>query len=185
MGAVKTESTPLDGVVVVRPRVFPDARGAFFETWREAGYHAAGLTEHFVQDNLSVSRRGVLRGLHAQRGPHAQGKLVSVLHGRVYDVAVDIRPDSPTYRQWFGIELDGASGTQLYIPAGCLHGFLALDDDTIVLYKCTTEYHPAAEFAVRWDDPTLAVSWPSPPTLMNAKDAEAPLFLDAVHNWVG
>jgi dTDP-4-dehydrorhamnose 3,5-epimerase len=178
------ETTPLDGVLVVRPRLFADARGSFRETWREAAYGAAGITAHFVQDNLSVSHAGVLRGLHAQRAPHAQGKLVSVPHGRAYDVAVDIRPHSPTYGHWFALELDGVSGVQLYIPPGCLHGFLALEDHTVVQYKCTVEYHAQAEYAVRWDDPTLGIAWPAPPRVFSDKDAAAPLLADVMRDAV-
>lgn len=171
---ISVDRTPLDGLLVVRPRIFRDQRGAFFETWNQAGYALAGIDDVFVQDNVSVSHRGVLRGLHAQRMPHEQGKLVTVLQGRVFDVAVDVRTGSTTYGRWYGIELDAASGMQLYIPAGFLHGFLALEDDTVFSYKCTAPYHPEAEFSVRWNDPTLSIRWPLEDVLLSDKDAAAP-----------
>ena len=167
------ETTPLEGLLVVRPRVFRDERGAFLETWNQARYAESGLGVTFVQDNVSVSHRGVLRGLHAQRKPYEQGKLVTVLRGRAFDVAVDIRAGSPTYGRWYGLELDGTAATQLYIPPGFLHGFLALEDDTVFAYKCTTPYRPEAEFSVRWDDPILAIVWPLLEVTMAPKDAKA------------
>jgi dTDP-4-dehydrorhamnose 3,5-epimerase len=175
------EPTLLEGLLVVRPRVFRDDRGAFQETWNAARYTEAGLGVTFVQDNVSVSHRGVLRGLHAQRAPHEQGKLVTVLRGRAFDVAVDIRAGSPTYGRWYGLELDGAAGTQLYIPPGFLHGFLALEDDTVFAYKCTTPYRPEAEFSVRWDDPALGIVWPLAEVVMLARDAGAATFLGIQH----
>ncbi len=168
------ESTPLEGLLVIRPRVFRDARGAFHETWNQARYLESGLSVSFVQDNVSISRRGVLRGLHAQRAPHEQGKLVTVLHGRAFDVAVDIRTGSPTYGQWHSIELDAGAGTQFYIPPGFLHGFVALEDDTVFSYKCTSLYRPDAEFSVRWDDPLLGISWPLTDVEVSPKDGAAP-----------
>ena len=175
------EPTLLEGLLVVRPRVFRDERGAFLETWNQARYAEAGLAVTFVQDNVSVSHRGVLRGLHAQRAPYEQGKLVTVLQGRAFDVAVDIRAESPTYGRWFGLELDGAAGTQLYIPPGFLHGFLALEDDTVFAYKCTTPYRPEAEFSVRWDDPELGITWPQTDVVLLARDASAATFHEVQH----
>ena len=175
------ETTPLEGLLVVRPRVFRDERGAFHETWNLARYAEAGLGMTFVQDNVSVSHRGVLRGLHAQRAPYEQGKLVTVLRGRAFDVAVDIRMGSPTYGRWYGVELDGEEGTQLYIPPGFLHGFLALEDDTVFAYKCTTPYRPEAEFSVRWDDPELDIAWPLADVVMAARDASAATFREVQH----
>jgi dTDP-4-dehydrorhamnose 3,5-epimerase len=177
---ITIESTPLEGLLVIRPRVFRDARGAFFETWNQARYTEAGLPEFFVQDNVSTSRRGVLRGLHAQRAPYAQGKLVTVLFGRAFDVAVDIRAGSPTYGQWHSIELDAGTGTQFYIPPGFLHGFVALEDDTVFSYKCTSPYRPTAEFSVRWDDPLLGISWPLTEVEVSPKDAAAPTLHEAL-----
>jgi dTDP-4-dehydrorhamnose 3,5-epimerase len=179
--SVVVEPTPLEGLLVVRPRVFRDDRGAFHETWNQARYSEAGLGVTFVQDNVSVSHRGVLRGLHAQRAPYEQGKLVTVLRGRAFDVAVDIRTGSPTYGRWYGLELDGAAGTQLYIPPGFLHGFLALEDDTVFAYKCTTAYRPEAEFSVRWDDPALSITWPLTDMVMSARDASAAPFHELRH----
>ncbi len=176
------EPTPLEGLLVVRPRVFRDDRGAFHETWNQARYAEAGLGVTFVQDNVSVSRRGVLRGLHAQRAPHEQGKLVTVLRGRAFDVAVDIRAGSPTYGRWYGVELDGTAEIQLYIPPGFLHGFLALEDDTVFNYKCTTPYRPEAEFSVRWDDPALGIAWPLADVAVSTKDAAAATFHEIPHD---
>lgn len=170
------ERPPIEGILVIRPRVFPDVRGAFWESWNRDRYAAAGLDVSFVQDNLSVSHRGVLRGLHAQRPPYAQGKLVSVVSGRAFDVAVDIREGSPTFGRWFGLELDGKSGTQMYIPPGCLHGLLALEDDTVFSYKCTAPYHAPSEFSVRWDDPVLGITWPMVDVTLSDKDAAAPAW---------
>jgi len=175
------ETTPLEGLLVVRPRVFRDERGAFLETWNQARYAESGLGVTFVQDNVSVSHRGVLRGLHAQRKPYEQGKLVTVLRGRAFDVAVDIRAGSPTYGRWYGLELDGTAATQLYIPPGFLHGFLALEDDTVFAYKCTTPYRPEAEFSVRWDDPELDIAWPLADVVMAARDASAATFREVQH----
>ena len=178
---ITIDSTPLEGLLVIRPRVFRDVRGAFFETWNQERYSEAGLPAVFVQDNVSISQRGVLRGLHAQRAPHEQGKLVTVLHGRAFDVAVDIRSGSPTYGKWHSIELDADVGTQFYIPPGFLHGFVALEDDTVFSYKCTSPYRPDAEFSVRWDDPALGIMWPLADVVMSAKDAGAPMFREVQH----
>jgi dTDP-4-dehydrorhamnose 3,5-epimerase len=164
-------------VLLLQPRVFIDERGCFYESWNRERYHEAGIQDDFVQDNVSISKKGVLRGLHAQRAPHAQGKLVSVLQGRVYDVAVDARQGSATYGQWVGVELTRTNGFQLYVPPGFLHGFLALEDDTIFCYKCTADYTHGAEFSVAWNDPTLRIEWPldaSP--CQSLKDSKAPLF---------
>jgi dTDP-4-dehydrorhamnose 3,5-epimerase len=171
---VITEATPLPGVLLLRPRLFRDARGHFLETWARARYEAAGLPAEFVQDNVSVSARGVVRGLHAQAAPHAQGKLVTVAHGAIFDVAVDARPGAPTFGQWYGVELRASEGTQLWIPPGFLHGFQALEDGSVVQYKCTAPYHQAAEFSVRWDDPAIGIRWPLEAPLLSDKDAEAP-----------
>lgn len=179
---ITVERTPLEGLLVIRPRLFRDDRGAFYETWRAGNYAAGGIGVTFVQDNVSVSHRGVLRGLHAQRDPYAQGKLVTVLSGRVFDVAVDIRTGSPTFGRSFSIELDGRAATQLYIPPGFLHGFLALEDDTVFSYKCTAPYHPDAEFSVRWNDPVLGIAWPFTTVTLSDKDAAAPPL--AFHRFV-
>lgn len=156
---------------LVKPRVYRDDRGHFLETWRAAEYESAGIGP-FVQDNVSVSRRGVLRGLHVQN-PHSQGKLVSALRGRVFDVGVDVRVGSPTFGRWAGAELSDENGFQLFIPAGFAHGFVTLSDDVVFAYKCTTYYAPHAELTIRWDDPAIAIEWPAVRPVLAAKDASA------------
>jgi dTDP-4-dehydrorhamnose 3,5-epimerase len=165
---------------VAQPRVFPDGRGSFFETYKHSEYRTNGIAEVFVQDNHSVSTRGVLRGLHFQSGQHAQGKLVRVVRGSVWDVAVDIRPASPTYGQWYGIVLSAENRTQFYIPPGFAHGFLTLSDEAEFCYKCTAEYHKASEGGIRWDDTTLAIDWPLQglEVSVSEKDAALPTWKD-------
>ena len=146
-------------VVLIEPNVFGDARGFFMESFSVARYAAAGIAGPFVQDNVSRSRRGVLRGLHLQN-PHAQGKLVSVLEGEVFDVAVDVRVGSPTFGRWVGEYLSAENHRQLYVPAGFAHGFVVTSDDALFSYKCTEYYRPETERTVRWDDPAIGVEWP-------------------------
>ena len=153
-------STPIQDLVIIKPRVFHDDRGFFMESYKKTDFSNAGIDESFVQDNHSFSSKGVLRGLHFQTEPHAQGKLVRVVKGRVWDVAVDLRPGSETYKQWYGIELSEENLTMFYIPSGFAHGFLTIEDDTHFLYKCTSEYAPKADGGIRWDDPDIAVKWP-------------------------
>jgi len=176
---MKATPTSLPGVLVIEPKVFGDARGFFFESFNQQAFDAAvGAPTAFVQDNHSRSARGVLRGLHLQAAPHAQGKLVRVIQGSVFDVAVDVRRDSPTFGKWVGIELSAANHKQLWIPAGLAHGFLVISDSADFLYKTTDYYQPASERALRWDDPAFGIAWPDigePPTL-SAKDAQAPLL---------
>jgi dTDP-4-dehydrorhamnose 3,5-epimerase len=167
------EETELPGVLLLRPRVFADDRGHFLETWRRERYARAGVAADFVQDNASYSRHGVLRGLHFQQ-PHGQGKLVSVLLGEVWDVAVDVRAGSPTFGRWTGYTLSADNGHQLWIPPGFAHGFVVTSAEAVFSYKCTDVYHPEAELTIRWDDPDLAVTWPVRPTLVAEKDAAAP-----------
>ncbi len=179
---MKAVATAITGVLILEPKVFGDERGFFLESFNQRAFDAA-VGEHvaFVQDNHSRSARGVLRGLHYQLPPHAQGKLVRVTHGRVFDVAVDVRRGSPTFRQWVGVELSGESHRQLWLPAGMAHGFLVLSDSADFLYKTTDYYAPQAECAIRWDDPELAIAWPdggSAPQL-SARDASAPRLADA------
>ena len=182
---MKVSPTELPGVLVIEPKVFGDARGFFFESFNQQLFDAAvGEPVRFVQDNHSRSARGVLRGLHLQVAPHAQGKLVRVTSGRVFDVAADVRPGSVTYGRWVGVELSGDNHRQMWIPPGLAHGFLVLSEHADFLYKTTDYYAPAAERSVRWDDPTLAIAWPSlgtAPTL-SAKDASAPLLREAFPN---
>ena len=176
---MKVTPTALAGVLILEPKVFGDERGFFLESFNQQAFQAAaGNDITFVQDNHSRSMQGVLRGLHYQRDPHAQGKLVRVTQGSVFDVAVDIREGSPTYGQWVGVELSGQNNRQLWIPPGLAHGFLVTSESADFLYKTTGYYRPEAEGCIRWDDPTLAISWPlngRSPTI-SAKDAAAPLL---------
>ncbi len=163
-------------VLLFTPQVFGDERGFFFESFNERVFAGAtGCTQGFVQDNHSRSVKGVLRGLHAQQSPHAQGKLVRVTQGAVFDVAVDARRQSPTFGQWVGVELSADNKQQLWIPPGCLHGFLTLSDSAEFLYKTTDFYAPASEVCVAWDDPDLAIAWPldrTGPPQLSAKDQQ-------------
>ncbi|MFN3644833.1 MAG: dTDP-4-dehydrorhamnose 3,5-epimerase [Gemmobacter sp.] len=175
------EATAIPDVRIVTPRRFGDDRGWFSETWSRRALAAQGIDVDFVQDNQSFSRPvGTLRGLHMQRPPHAQAKLVRVLRGRILDVAVDIRRASPTYGRWVAVELSAADGRQLFIPEGFLHGFVTREPETEVAYKCNAYYAPDCEGAVRWDDPDLAIDWGIAPgdAILSAKDAAAPAFRD-------
>ncbi|HUK65263.1 MAG TPA: dTDP-4-dehydrorhamnose 3,5-epimerase [Anaeromyxobacteraceae bacterium] len=174
---MKFTPAAIPDVLVFEPRVFADERGAFLESYNKRGFDAAvGREVTFVQDNHSRSVRGVLRGLHYQVPPHAQGKLVRVTSGAVYDVAVDLRSDSPTYARSVGVELTAENHRQVWIPPGFAHGFLVLSESADFLYKTTAYYAPEAEGSVRWDDPDLAISWPDlgHPPLLSPKDARAP-----------
>ncbi len=169
--------TAIADVLIIEPRVFGDERGFFFESFNQKAFDAAvGYHVEFVQDNHSRSARGVLRGLHYQIDPHAQGKLVRVVQGCVFDVAVDIRPASPTYGQWVGVELSDTNQRQLWVPAGLAHGFLVVSERADFLYKTTGYYMPQAERALRWDDADVAITWPDigVPLVLSAKDAAAP-----------
>ena len=174
---MKVTPTAIADVLIIEPRVFGDERGFFFESFNQKAFDAAiGRHVEFVQDNHSRSARGVLRGLHFQSEPHAQGKLVRVAQGCVFDVAVDIRPASPTYGRWVGTELSEANQRQMWIPAGLAHGFLVVSDYADFLYKATDYYAPQAERALQWNDPDVAVAWPDVglPVVLSAKDAVAP-----------
>jgi dTDP-4-dehydrorhamnose 3,5-epimerase len=173
---------PLPGLKIIQPKRFGDARGWFAEVWQDMRYREAGITETFVQDNLAKSAKGVLRGLHAQE-PFAQGKLVQVFVGRVFDVAVDLRAGSPTFGQWHGIELDGDTGTQFYVPPGFGHGYYVLSDEAIFGYKTTDRYSPQTEFGIRWDDPDIAIDWPlDGQPVLSDKDRNAPTLADTPVN---
>jgi len=181
---MKVTATRIAGVLVLEPKVFGDERGFFLESFNQKAFDAAvGGSTHFVQDNHSRSSRGVLRGLHYQLDPHAQGKLVRVTQGAVFDVAVDIRRDSATFRQWVGVELSGSNQRQLWLPPGMAHGFLVISDSADFLYKASAYYAPEAERGIRWNDPAIGVEWPVLDTapLLSAKDAAAPLLADAVY----
>jgi dTDP-4-dehydrorhamnose 3,5-epimerase len=170
--------TRLPGVLLLEPRVFRDDRGWFLEAWSRTRFEAAGVHAVFVQDNLSYSLRGVLRGLHYQH-PTGQGKLVSVLRGEVYDVAVDIRVDSPTFGQWAGATLSAENARQMFIPAGFAHGFLVTGQEALFSYKCTAPYAPGEEGSIRWDDPAIGIEWPlTAPPVLSGKDAAAPLLAE-------
>lgn len=165
----------IQGLVVIEPRIFGDARGFFLETFHAARFAEFGVPQTFVQDNLSASGAGVLRGLHFQN-PHAQAKLVSVQEGVVFDVAVDIRRGSPTFGRWAGIELDATSRLQFLVPRGFAHGFCVLSERAVFSYKCDDFYQPAHEHVIRWDDPDIAVAWPLRTPVLSPKD-EAGIFL--------
>ena len=167
---------PIEGLVIIEPMAFPDERGFFMESYKQSDFEKAGILGPFVQDNHSRSRRGVLRGLHFQRPPHAQGKLVRVSRGRAWDVAVDLREGSPTFGKYFALELSESNRLMFWIPAGFAHGFLALEDDTELQYKCTAEYNAASDGGLRWNDPDIAIAWPDIgiPPLVSAKDAALP-----------
>lgn len=164
-------------LVLIRPRRFEDSRGWFVESWNASRFEASGISAEFCQDNHSLSRSsGVLRGLHFQREPKAQAKLVRCLRGRIYDVAVDLRRASPTYKQWLGVELSAENGDQLFIPAGYAHGFLTLEPDCEVAYKVDSPYAPDADGGIAWNDPEIGVSWPleGRAPLLSDKDSALP-----------
>jgi dTDP-4-dehydrorhamnose 3,5-epimerase len=170
---VKVSRTGLAGVLVILPDVHGDDRGWFVETWRARRYAEVGLPEAFVQDNLSMSRRGILRGLHFQH-PLGQGKLVQVVLGEVYDVVVDVRVGSPTFGQWVGTLLSQENHKQVWIPAGFAHGFCVTSDVALFSYKCSEAYHRGNELGVAWNDPELGIEWPVQEPTLSAKDAEFP-----------
>jgi dTDP-4-dehydrorhamnose 3,5-epimerase len=180
---VVIRTTELPDVLEVEAKVFPDDRGFFTETYNRDTWAAQGFEETFLQDNLSLSKAGTLRGMHYQIHPQAMGKLVRVLTGAIYDVAVDLRKGSPTFGKWIGRELTAENGLMLYIPEGFAHGFLALADDTLVYYKCTGTHAPDHERAVRYNDPAIGIEWPETPRIVSQKDAEAPLLADAEYNF--
>ena len=159
MGKIKVTSCEIEGLYVIEPTVFPDARGYFVETYNQRDMEEAGLNMAFVQDNQSMSAKGVLRGLHFQI-EHPQGKLVRVIRGRVFDVAVDLRKGSATFGKWHGVELSAENKKQFYVPEGFAHGFLVLSEEAEFCYKCTDFYHPGDEGGLRWDDPEIGIEWP-------------------------
>ena len=172
--------TPIEGLLVIKPAVFEDDRGYFFESYNIEKFLAAGIDVRFLQDNESRSKKGVLRGLHFQAPPNEQGKLVRVIRGAVMDVAVDIRKDSPTYGRWDSVILSARNKWMYWIPAGFAHGFLTLEDDTIFFYKCTNVYNKASEGSIRFDDPDLNIQWGISQPVISEKDQMAPLFRDIV-----
>jgi dTDP-4-dehydrorhamnose 3,5-epimerase len=172
--------TALPGVLIIEPKVFGDARGYFFESWNQAAYEAAGITNKWVQDNESKSSFGVLRGLHYQAAPYTQAKIVRALFGTVLDVAVDIRKGSPTYGKHVAVELSGENKRQLFIPRGLAHGFVVLSEEAVFAYKCDNIYMPAAERGVMFDDPDLGIDWhiASDKFLLSDKDKKHPAFAE-------
>lgn len=175
-------SSPIPEVKIIQPRKFEDDRGFFVETYSRPALATGGIDIEFIQDNQSLSlATGTLRGLHFQRPPFAQDKLVRVIRGRIWDVAVDLRRSSPTFRQWFGLELSADNQTQLLVPVGFAHGFLTLEPDTEVIYKVSAPYSRDHDVGVAWDDPDLAVAWPLPVSrpVLSAKDSALPGLSDA------
>ncbi len=177
--------TDIPDVLLIKPKVFSDARGYFMETFRADLFAAHGIRETFVQDNISSSVKGTLRGLHYQLAPHAQAKLVRVIRGAVYDVAVDLRRSSPTFGKWVGVELSQDNKLSMYIPAGFSHGFYVLSDVAEFIYKCSALYAPQAERGIIWNDPDLAVDWPldGRTPILSPKDQANPLFRKAEFNF--
>ena len=171
---MQVSKTPIDGLLTIEPKIFADPRGMFYEVYSENRYEEHGIP-CFVQDNHSVSKKGVLRGLHYQVNP-GQGKLVRVTRGEIFDVAVDIRKQSPTYGKWWGLSLSETNNFQLYIPIGFAHGFCVLSESAEVLYKCSDYYSPENERGILWNDPDLAIDWPVKDPILSEKDAVYPLF---------
>lgn len=172
---MKFTELKIPGVILVEPDVWRDDRGYFKETYHAKKYAEGGIARAFVQDNLSNSKKGVLRGLHYQR-TSPQGKLVTALRGEIFDVAVDVRLGSPAFGQWIGVTLSESNHHQLYVPEGCVHGFVVLSDEADVLYKCTELYVPSADSGIIWNDPTFAIRWPVENPSLSPKDANLPTF---------
>lgn len=175
---MQVERFDIDGLFLLTPEVFHDSRGYFLETFNEARYAELGLSEHFVQDNLSFSKKGVLRGLHYQAPPFGQGKLVSVLSGKVLDVAVDIRFGSPTFGKYVSVELSEENHKQFFVPAGFAHGFVVLSDFALFAYKCTNVYSKEHDRGILWNDPALGIDWGIESPIVSEKDQSHPLLAD-------
>ncbi|MFA6125852.1 MAG: dTDP-4-dehydrorhamnose 3,5-epimerase [Bacteroidales bacterium] len=180
------KETPLPGLLIIEPKVFEDSRGYFFESFNRKNLLDAGVEAQFVQDNQSLSHYGVLRGLHYQLAPYAQSKLVRVLMGSVWDVVVDIRKNSPTFGQYFGIEISAENKIQLFIPQGFAHGFAVTSPSAVFFYKCDSFYNPEAERGIHFNDPGLSIPWPIPEdkTIISSKDKILPLLKEATMNFV-
>ena len=170
--------TTLQGMLILEPQVFSDDRGYFFESFHRERFREAGLDHDFLQDNESKSDKGVLRGLHFQYPPHAQGKLVRVVKGAVLDVAVDIRKGSPTFGKWESVLLTGPNKRMVWIPEGFAHGFLVLEDETVFQYKCTDYYRPESEGCILWNDPDIGINWGTENPVLSEKDRQAPTLAD-------
>jgi len=178
------QSLEIPGPVLVRPRVFEDDRGFFLELYKHTEFSAAGIREHLVQDNYSQSTQGVLRGLHYQKSPKAQGKLVMCIRGGIFDVAVDIRAGSPHFGKWVGTELTRENRLMLYVPPGFAHGFQVMSESAEVMYKCTAEYSPSDDRGIIWNDPDIGIAWPLPDPVLSGKDRVLPRLRDADNNLV-
>ena len=178
MEIIKTE---FPGLILIKPQIFGDSRGYFYESWNRERYENVGITEDFVQDNVSYSSKGVLRGLHYQK-PYTQGKLVSVLMGEVWDVVVDLRRNSPTFGKWRVFTLTGEHKEQLYVPCGFAHGFCVLSETALFQYKCSDKYSPESEHGIMWNDPTLAIPWPVHEPLISDKDKMHPRFIELTND---
>lgn len=175
------ERTHLAGVHIIEPTVLSDSRGIFFEIFQSSKFEAAGVPHQFIQENQSISKKGVLRGLHFQRAPKGQAKLVRVIRGTIWDVAVDIRPDSPTYRQWVGVELSEHNRRMALLAPDMAHGFYVMSENASVVYLCSELYSPEHDAGVRWDDPELGIDWrldPLVPVILSGKDRELPYLAD-------
>lgn len=184
---MKSIPTAIPGLMVLEPTVHGDSRGWFQETYRSDVFAKAGITDTFVQDNHSRSRKGVLRGLHFQVGDHPQAKLVRCARGAIWDVAVDLRRGSPSYGRWEAVVLDDERCLQMYVPVGFAHGFIVLSDVADVVYRCSDYYDPAGDTGIRYDDPVIGVAWPEGPHTVSERDAQAPLLADVAEdlpfNW--
>jgi dTDP-4-dehydrorhamnose 3,5-epimerase len=180
---IKAVPTEIPAVLVLETGLARDDRGFFSETYSAKTFADVGIRESFLQDNLTGSRKGTVRGLHYQIEPHGMGKLVRVIRGSIFDVAVDLRRGSPTFGKWVGRTLTGENRLAMWIPVGFAHGFVALEDDTLVLYKCTTIHTPEAERAIHYADPAIGIAWPIPPSVVSPKDAAAPPFETAEHDF--
>lgn len=177
------ENLSIDGLILIKPRIFADQRGFFFEAFHVEKYKEAGIDVEFVQDNESFSVKNVIRGLHFQVKPHAQAKLVRVVQGKIIDVVVDLRRNSPTFGKYLMVELSAENNYQLYIPAGFAHGFVALDEYNRVHYKCSAFYHPESERTILWNDPDLAIPWPVTNPIISEKDSKGLPFTHAVNDY--
>ena len=176
---INVTNTSLDGVYIIEPKAFGDNRGWFMESYSKRDMEAAGINVDFVQDNRSYSaKKGIIRGLHFQRNPMAQAKLVTCLRGAILDVAVDLRKDSPTYKQWISVELTAENRKELFIPKGFAHGFLTLTDDVEIMYKCDEFYSPEHDGGIRFDDPDIGVDWGVTDPILSEKDKNAPFLKD-------
>jgi dTDP-4-dehydrorhamnose 3,5-epimerase len=173
----------IPGIVLVRPQVFGDDRGFFVEMYKHTDFVQGGIKEHLVQDNYSKSSKGVLRGLHYQKNPWAQGKLIMCLKGKIFDVAVDIRTGSTLYGKWVGAELSEENRMMLYVPPGFAHGFQVLSETAEIMYKCTNEYSPADDRGIIWNDPDINISWPLKDPILSGKDKIHPFLRDADNNF--